>query len=480
MLLYMLEQGYDNGHLENVSLYSLYQMFIEFGTKDEMRGQEKINALDELFQSLPIGNPAKSAYATSNFASGEMRSSIFSTLASNLTLFGSDVGVSKLTSGNQIDFKSLSSPDKPMALFMLVPDNDTSRYVLASLFVNQCYDELVELSSTFTGQKLKQRVHFILDEFGNMVHIPSMDTKITVGAGRNLLFNLFVQDLNQLDSVYGNEAKTIRSNCGNLIYINSLDGDTNEYFSRVLGNKTIEYNTYSGNLNDWLLSNQSGVVDSQPLLTAEQLSNLPKGSAVTKRQRCHPMQTQFDFFYKLGIKPQSLSEIAKKMTLINRDLSETIYPLEEMWTNIITRRSGGEGGISDQAYNWKEAAENLLKSKENNLPKWVWQVDTERSNDSETYYKLIPRVKTTKAIRTNFAPKIEIVSEVDNILKAIESRNPTDYRFISDTIDQLTDMSNEDKQKAVKKVSSVIKRQIGLSASDKEKLEQYIGTFYNG
>jgi hypothetical protein len=41
-------------------------------------------------------------------------------------------------------------------------------------------------------------------------------------------------------------------------------------------------------------------------------------------------------------------------------------------------------------------------------------------------------------------------------------------------------MSNEDKQKAVKKVSSVIKRQIGLSASDKEKLEQYIGTFYNG
>ncbi len=224
MILFLLDQGYKNGHLENVSMYSVYMMFIAFGTENEVQSvngaKKEINALDSLFQALPIGSPAKSAYATSRFSSGDTRSSIFTTLSQNIDIFGSDTGISKLTSGNQIKFQELANPDKPMAIFMVVPDEDPSRHVIASLFINQCYNALVQYSSTFTGQKLPQRVQFILDEFGNMVQIPVMDTKITVGAGRNLLFNLFVQDLNQLDTKYDNAAKTIRSNCGNMIYIN--------------------------------------------------------------------------------------------------------------------------------------------------------------------------------------------------------------------------------------------------------------------
>lgn len=210
MILYLLERGYDTGNMDKVSMYSVYQMFIDFGTKNEQRGKIEVNALDELFKDLAEReptSPAVAAYSVSNFAKGEMRSSIFSTLASNINIFGSDTGISKLTSGNQIDFRNLVDPKHPTAVFIVVPDNDSTRHVIASLFVNQCYNYLVEYSSNFKGQKLPQRVHFILDEFGNMPRIPDMDTKITVGAGRNLLFNMFIQDLNQLETKYGNAGR---------------------------------------------------------------------------------------------------------------------------------------------------------------------------------------------------------------------------------------------------------------------------------
>lgn len=337
MILYLLEKGYDDGNLANVSMYSIYNLFVEFGTENEVQivnGEKRnVNALDSLFKSLPRGSAAKAAYATSRFAEGDCRASIFTTLSSDISIFGSDSGISRLTSGNQINFEELADPDHPMAVIMIVPDEKKSRHVIASLFVNQCYNALVDYANKFIGQKLPQRVHFILDEFGNMVNIPDMDTKITVGAGRNLLFDLFVQDLNQLDTKYNNAAKTIRSNTGNLVYINSLDVDTNKYFSSALGDRTIEYTTYSGDLHSFL-SHQAGSVDSVPLIRPEDLSELPFGTAITKRQRCYPIKTVFDPFYKLGIKAQSIAEIAKTMDFRYNSLEETIYPLDSIWQKL--------------------------------------------------------------------------------------------------------------------------------------------------
>lgn len=340
IIMLLLDKGYETNNLDKVNMYSVNQLLIEYGTTDKTivvnRVPKNINALDEIFKALPIGNPAKSAYSTSNFAKGEMRSSIFSTLANNITIFASDMGISKLTSGNQIFFENLIEPAKPCAIFMIVPDEDTSRHVIASLFVNQCYNHLVELSSQFPNQKLPQRVHFQLDEFGNMVRIPAMDTKITVGAGRNLLFDLYVQDLNQLDSKYDNAAKTIRSNCGNLIYINSLDKDTNEYFSAVIGFETAIYETYSGELSAFVKQRNINV-DGKQLLNATQLSKMQFGETVIKRQRSEPIKTKFEPFYKLGIEPTSINDIPIELRSVS--LEEQMFPIKMFydlidWDNI--------------------------------------------------------------------------------------------------------------------------------------------------
>ncbi len=335
IVFYLLEDAYhsdkliNNGttpNMDRVTLYSVYQFFITFGTINrvkEVNGAKKyVNALEELFEQLPIGNPARSAYATTKFASGEMLSSIEGTLSSNLKIFGSDQGIAKLTSGNQIDFKDLLNPDKPCAIFMIVPDEKPTRHGIASLFITQCCEYLVSEARKYQDNHLPQRVIFELDEFGNMVRIPNMDNKATVCAGRNILFSLYCQDLNQLDSKYGDTAKTIRSNCTNVIYIMSNDKDTNEYMSALLGNETIEFKTYSGNLRDWL-DHQNVNIDSRPLMSGEQLSRLDEGMAITKRMRCYPIKTKLDYFYKLGIAPTPLAEV--QLDFVDVKLDEVIY-----------------------------------------------------------------------------------------------------------------------------------------------------------
>lgn len=129
--------------------------------------------------------------------------------------------------------------EKPVAIFMILPDYDTKDHVLASIFVSQLYYVLAENASKTRGQKTHLRVHFILNEFGNMPAIDDMASKMTVSAGRNILWYLFVQSNEQITSKYGNEiGKTIQDNCQNQIFINSNTSDTIEDFSKRAGTYT--------------------------------------------------------------------------------------------------------------------------------------------------------------------------------------------------------------------------------------------------
>lgn len=129
--------------------------------------------------------------------------------------------------------------DKPTAVFMIIPDYDKSNHALASIFIKQLYTELSMNCNDTRGKKCFRRVHFLLDEFGNMPPIDDMSGVLTVCAGRNMLFNLVLQSYSQIEELYGKQAKAIKQNCQNHIYIMSTDEDTIEELSKRAGNKTI-------------------------------------------------------------------------------------------------------------------------------------------------------------------------------------------------------------------------------------------------
>ncbi|KWU65573.1 ATPase [Bacillus mycoides] len=177
--------------------------------------------------------------------------------------------------------------DKPIAIFMITPDYDTSNHVIASIFVRQLYFILAKGASLARSNECHREVVFLLDEFGNMPSIEGMATLATVCLGRNIRFNLIIQAYSQLKNKYGEDADTIDGNCGNTIYILTNDQETAEKVSKKLGNQTINLPSRSGKglSTD---KNKTEGLDQRPLLTPNELMSFKEGESavirVIKRQ----------------------------------------------------------------------------------------------------------------------------------------------------------------------------------------------------
>ncbi|MDK0553512.1 type IV secretory system conjugative DNA transfer family protein [Clostridium perfringens] len=98
-----------------ITLYTVANMLSELGGKDIQvskvgkDGKEKtetVNALDNFFQNLPANSVAKMQYATSKFADGSARGSIFAVAMDELSRFTMN-SVAKMTSKNSIDLKDI-------------------------------------------------------------------------------------------------------------------------------------------------------------------------------------------------------------------------------------------------------------------------------------------------------------------------------------------------------------------------------------
>nr|WP_237648675.1 type IV secretory system conjugative DNA transfer family protein [Sediminibacillus terrae] len=187
------------------------------------------------------------------------------------------------SASNTMEVKEITYSTKPIAVFMVTPDYDTSTHAIPSIFVSQLYYVLSKNAAIAKGQKCLREVVFMLDEFGNMPAIADMENKITVCLGRNIRFHLVVQSYAQLKDLYGEDGQaTIRGNCGNEIYILSADYDSASYFSSKLGKKTLNTQTRSGSTFS-LDKSKTESTEGRDLLTANELQELEEGDTVVRR-----------------------------------------------------------------------------------------------------------------------------------------------------------------------------------------------------
>lgn len=264
-----------------ITLYTVANMLSELGSKTDIKGN---NELDKYFSNLDIDSVAKMQYATSNFSKGEARGSIFSVAMSELNIFTMDE-IAKLTAKNSINLKEIgfkSEDNRPIALFMTIPDFDKSNHVIASIFVRQLYYVLAKEATFNKPAKCDREVIFLLDEFGSMPAIEGMDSIITVCLGRNIKFNLVIQAISQLKKLYGDDYKTILGNCSNKFYIFTNEVETAEEFSKLLGDKTIVTYSRSGEILD-TTKHQTESVDGRKLLTTDELMHLEEGEIAIVR-----------------------------------------------------------------------------------------------------------------------------------------------------------------------------------------------------
>ena len=168
--------------------------------------------------------------------------------------------------------------ERKTALFLILPDEKTTYYPLASLLISQFYAALINEADT-RGGRLKVRVNFILDEFGNFTAIPDFASKLTVGGSRGIRFDLFIQSLSQLDEKYGRDiSRIIRGNCEVWIYLKANDLETLEEISTKLGKYTVSTYALSSSSREYSASTQGQNVS----LTARELLTTDEVRAINR------------------------------------------------------------------------------------------------------------------------------------------------------------------------------------------------------
>lgn len=189
-----------------------------------------------------------------------------------------------ITSGQsgEITLTSVMQFEKPIALFMIVPDYDATFNVIASLFVKQLYTTLARTASNVKSGKCFREVIFMLDEFGNMPAVDGMANILTVCLGRNIRFNLVIQAYSQIEKLYGDDWKTIDGNTNNTFYILTDDHSTAEMISKKIGEKTMIVKSRSGETLS-LDKSKTENVEARPLLNADELMRLKEGEMIVIR-----------------------------------------------------------------------------------------------------------------------------------------------------------------------------------------------------
>lgn len=220
-------------------------------------------------EQLPVDSPLRRAMGIAKIAPEKMRGSFYTSALTTLDLFD-DPGIHAMTSVTEFDH--LATGDRKRAIFLILPDAESTYYPLASLFVFQQYQLLVRRADQ-NGGRLPRRVEFFCDEFGNFVRIPDMDKAITVGAGRGCRFHLVVQDDNQIYERYGERlGKTMISNCETWIYLQTDNQDTIETISKKLGKYTVKAPSLSSSTGGQ--SSASYNFTGRDLLTPEELRRI--------------------------------------------------------------------------------------------------------------------------------------------------------------------------------------------------------------
>ena len=286
-----------------VNLYSIYNLLVEHGNKNI----DRFNSLDLYFQQKPFGSLSKMSYATGSFAKGETRATLFSVLATVIKMF-SDTGIANLTSHTDFELDEIGK--QKTAVFLIIPDEKESRHELASLFIDQCYQALVNTAQSMKDGKMPIRINFILDEFANMPPISSISNKITVSRSRNIRFYLVLQDFDQLKETYKDSAGTIKSNCTNWIYLLTSDNETAKEISSRLGKYTISSNRVSTSSRldelNYNISNDKSLMGRE-LLMPDELMRFKLGDGLFMATRQYPIKSKFISIYDYGIKIKKTS-----------------------------------------------------------------------------------------------------------------------------------------------------------------------------
>lgn len=288
-------------------------------TKTEKKGQAKPkNGFKILMEKLPDEHKAKWLAGSALFAADQAMMSIISTALSRLNSFIDSELEQILCFGTAIDAEKFCN--EKSAIFIVLPEEDISKYFMVSLIIQQLYREILVIADE-NGGKLKNRVMFYCDEFGSFPKIEGAEAMFSASRSRRISIVAIIQSFAQLDKNYGREGQEIITDNTQLTIFGGFapNSQSAEVLSKALGEQTV----LSGTVSHGRDRSQSLQMIGRPLMTPDELKSMPKGQFIVMKTGTHPMISPLKLYFKWGIEfeePYILEDKgARKVTYMSKD-----------------------------------------------------------------------------------------------------------------------------------------------------------------
>ena len=243
------------------------------------------NELNQRFEILPNGHPAKAPYHIFQQAGDKVRGGVIIGLGARLQVF-QNASICDITAQDEFD---LSRPGrKKCAFFCISSDQDSTFDFLSSLFFSFLFIKLVRYADAEgVDGKLPIGVNFVLDEFPNLGVINDFKKKISTVRSRNIGISVIFQNIAQLKNRYPNdEYLEILGNCDTQIALGCTDEVTARFISNRTGEVTIDVNSQSKQLHAMRMTDytpeyrETNSVGRRKLMTADEVLRMPLDEAL--------------------------------------------------------------------------------------------------------------------------------------------------------------------------------------------------------
>ena len=217
--------------------------FVELMKCVKEEDEEYVSPLDLLFQAIEQDRPDSVAvrqYKVFKMAAGKTSKSILVSTAVRLAPFNLPQ-IKSITDHDDMDLYTLG--EKKVALYAVIPDNDTTFNFLVSLLYAQAFQTLYYSADQTHHGALPRHVHFVLDEFAAMP-LPGFTRELATMRSRNISASTIIQNMAQIKELYKDSWETILGNSDTILYLGGNEASTHKYISEALGKATIDTRTH--------------------------------------------------------------------------------------------------------------------------------------------------------------------------------------------------------------------------------------------
>ncbi len=301
-------------------IVSVFKIIQDLLAPSKVKGQTQFKLL---LNKLPPEHKAR-WFAGSALNSGEQSMlSVMSTAMSRLNTFLDTELEQILCFDTEIDAERFCN--EKSAIFIVMPEEDNSKYFMVSLILQQLYREILSVADENGGQ-LKNRVMMYLDEFGTLPKIESAEMMFSASRSRKVSIVPIIQSFAQLNKNYGSEGAEIITDNTQLTIFGGFapNSKSAEVLSKAMGPRTVLSGSVSRGKND---PSQSLQMIERALMTPDELKSMPKGQFIVMKTGHNPMKVKLKLFFDWGIKfetPFSLgSREVKEVKYLNKEQLES-------------------------------------------------------------------------------------------------------------------------------------------------------------